>query len=50
LMVLVIAIPASVGACRYAEDMNKLMPYMGLNVVINIATPVLVAVGLIVAR
>jgi 1,4-dihydroxy-2-naphthoate octaprenyltransferase len=50
LIVLVIAIPASVGAYRYAEDMNKLMPYMGLNVVINIVTPVLVAVGLIVAR
>ena len=50
LIVLVIAIPASVGAYRYAEDTNKLMPYMGLNVVISIVTPVLVAIGLIVAR
>ena len=50
LIVLVIAIPASVGAYRYAEDMNKLMPYMGLNVVVNILTPVLVAVGLFVGR
>lgn len=50
LMALVMAIPASVGAYRYAEDTNKLMPYMGLNVVINIVTPVLVAVGLFVDR
>lgn len=50
LIALVIAIPASVGAYRHAEDMNKLVPYMGLNVVINIVTPVLVAVGLFVAR
>jgi 1,4-dihydroxy-2-naphthoate octaprenyltransferase len=50
LMALVIAIPASVGAYRHAEDTNKLVPYMGLNVVINIVTPVLVAVGLFVAR
>ncbi len=50
LMALIIAIPVAVGVYRYAEDMNKLMPYLGLNVVINILTPVLVAVGLIVAR
>jgi 1,4-dihydroxy-2-naphthoate octaprenyltransferase len=43
---LVIAVPAAVGAYRYAEDIEKLLPYMGLNVVINILTPVLVAVGL----
>lgn len=34
---------------RYAEDMEKLMPALGLNVVINIVTPVLVAIGLFVA-
>ena len=50
LMVLVIAIPVSVGAYRYAEDMTKLMPYMGLNVVFNILTPVLVAIGFFVDR
>jgi 1,4-dihydroxy-2-naphthoate octaprenyltransferase len=36
-----------VGAYRYAEDIQKLTPYMGLNVIINIVTPVLVAVGLL---
>jgi 1,4-dihydroxy-2-naphthoate octaprenyltransferase len=46
LFALVFAIPAAVGAYRYADDMKRLAPYMGLNVVINIVTPVLVAVGL----
>jgi len=37
-----------VGAFRYAEDIKKLIPYMGLNVIITIVTPVLVAIGLFV--
>jgi 1,4-dihydroxy-2-naphthoate octaprenyltransferase len=48
LMTLVIAVPTFVGAYRYAEDIKKLTPYMGLNVIINIVTPVLVAIGLLV--
>ena len=44
-----IAVPAAVGAYRYADDIQRLAPAMGLNVVINIVTPVLVAVGLFVA-
>jgi 1,4-dihydroxy-2-naphthoate octaprenyltransferase len=47
LLTLVIAVPVMVGAYRYAEDIQKLTPYMGLNVIINIVTPVLVAVGLL---
>jgi 1,4-dihydroxy-2-naphthoate octaprenyltransferase len=43
-----IAIPVAVGAFRYAEDIKKLIPYMGLNVIITIITPVLVAIGLFV--
>lgn len=46
LFALVVAVPAAVGAYRYADDVNRLAPYMGLNVVVNIVTPVLVAVGL----
>jgi len=42
-------VPTFVGAFRYAENVEKLIPYMGLNVIINIVTPVLVAVGLLVA-
>lgn len=41
-----IAVPTLVGVFRYAENTNKLIPYLGLNVVIDIATPVLVAAGL----
>jgi len=48
LATIVIAVPASVGAFRYAEDIKKLTPYMGMNVIINIATPVLVATGLFI--
>lgn len=45
---IVIAIPVSIGAFKYAEDIKRLIPYMGLNVIVNIATPVLVAIGLLV--
>lgn len=48
LATIVIAVPAFVGASRHAEDIKKLTPYMGLNVIINIATPVLVATGLFI--
>ncbi|MEW6613904.1 MAG: prenyltransferase [Thermodesulfobacteriota bacterium] len=48
LATIVIAVPAFVGAFRHAEDIKKLTPYMGLNVIINIATPVLVATGLFI--
>ncbi|MEA3222829.1 MAG: prenyltransferase [Thermodesulfobacteriota bacterium] len=45
----VLAIPAIIGVIRYARDIEKLIPYMGLNVVINITTPVLVAIGLFIS-
>ncbi|MFH2013209.1 MAG: prenyltransferase [Pseudomonadota bacterium] len=48
LATVVIAVPAFIGSYRYADDAEKLTPYMGLNVIINIATPVLVAVGLFI--
>ncbi|OQY45395.1 MAG: prenyltransferase [Anaerolineaceae bacterium 4572_78] len=48
LLTIVIAIPTTMGAFRYAEDIKKLVPYMGLNVVINIITPILVATGLFI--
>jgi 1,4-dihydroxy-2-naphthoate octaprenyltransferase len=48
LITLVIAVPAFVGAYRHAEDTKELIPYMGLNVMINIVTPLLVALGLLV--
>jgi 1,4-dihydroxy-2-naphthoate octaprenyltransferase len=49
LIPLVLAVPTMVGVYRYAEQLEKLMPYLGLNVLLNIATPVLLAIGLLVA-
>lgn len=49
LISIVIAVPTFVGVYRYAEDIEKLMPYLGLNVIITVSTPVLVAIGLLVS-
>lgn len=48
LFTIVIAVPAFAGAYRHGENIKKLMPYMALNLVISILTPVLVAIGLFV--
>jgi len=48
LLTAAIGLPLALGARRYAESLAKLMPYLGLNVIVNLATPVLVAVGLLV--
>jgi 1,4-dihydroxy-2-naphthoate octaprenyltransferase len=50
LATLVIAIPTVIGVSKYTDDIPKLMPYMGRNVVINILTPVLLAIGLFISR
>lgn len=49
LVSLALAGPTAVGAFRYAERLEKLAPYLGFNVLLNIVTPILVAVGLLVA-
>jgi 1,4-dihydroxy-2-naphthoate octaprenyltransferase len=49
LLTLLIAVPVGINVFRYAENLEKLMPSMGLNVIINILTPILVAVGLLIA-
>lgn len=46
LIALLIAVPTIVGAYRNAENLEGLMPYLGLNVAINVVMPLLVAVGL----
>jgi hypothetical protein len=38
-----------VGVYRYANDLPNLLRYMGFNVLLNIATPVLMAIGLLIA-
>jgi len=44
----VIAIPAGIKAFRYSEDVGRLIPSLGLNVLLNLATPVLVGIGLFI--
>lgn len=44
----ILAVPVSIGSYRYAENVKKLIPLMGINVAINILTPVLVSIGLII--
>ena len=48
LMALIVAIPAAVGAYRHANETGKLLPYMALNVLTNLLTPILVSIGLLV--
>jgi len=48
LATLLLAIPVGVGSLKYADDPEKLVPYMAGNVVINLATPVLVGIGLLI--
>jgi 1,4-dihydroxy-2-naphthoate octaprenyltransferase len=45
---LVLAVPTAIGVYRYADDLEKLAPYLGYNVLMNVATPVLVAIGLFI--
>ena len=45
----VIAVPTVKGVARFANDVDRLIPYMGRNVVINILTPVLLALGLFIS-
>lgn len=45
LVTIVLAVPTGIGVYRYADNIKKLIPYMVMNVLINIATPVLVAIG-----
>lgn len=45
----VLAVPVFVGALRYGDDTGRLRPYMALNTIITLATPLLVAGGLYLA-
>jgi len=47
---IVLAIPTARGVAKCADDIPKLIPHMGKNVVINILTPALLAIGLFVGR
>ncbi len=45
---LVLSIPLLRGSISHADDIPKLIPFMGKNVLVNLLTPVLVAVGLFI--
>jgi 1,4-dihydroxy-2-naphthoate octaprenyltransferase len=49
LLTLVLVVPTARSAYVHADDMEKLVPYLGYNVIINVATPLLVAVGIFIA-
>ena len=48
LVSLVFAVPAALGALKNADNLQKLGPSMGQNVILNLITPVLLGVGLLI--
>lgn len=48
LLTIVIAVQAGRGALTHAENIPALVPSMGMNVIINLLTPLLLAVGLFI--
>lgn len=48
LLTLVIAVPTALNVLRNAEDLTRLIPAMGMNVILNLLTPVLVGIGLLI--
>jgi 1,4-dihydroxy-2-naphthoate octaprenyltransferase len=50
LVTLILAVPVMRGVVRHADDIPGLIPFMIKNVIINISTPVFVALGLFFAR
>jgi 1,4-dihydroxy-2-naphthoate octaprenyltransferase len=47
LSTLILAVPLIKGSIMHADDIRELIPYMGNNVLVNLITPVLVAIGLL---
>ncbi|MCP4571543.1 MAG: prenyltransferase [bacterium] len=50
LLTVVIAVPTYQGAVAHAEDIPGLIPFLGRNVILTLVTPLLLAVGLFIAR
>jgi 1,4-dihydroxy-2-naphthoate octaprenyltransferase len=48
LLTAALAIPVGINAFRHSDNIPRLIPYMGLNVLINLLTPVLVGIGLLI--
>lgn len=50
LLTVILAVPTARTAITHSDDIPKLIPAMGMNVLINIFTPILTAIGLLLAR
>lgn len=50
LVTLVFAIPAVRGALKNAEDLPKLLPSLGQNVLLNLITPLLMGIGFLIGK
>jgi 1,4-dihydroxy-2-naphthoate polyprenyltransferase len=48
LLTLFIAVPTALNVYRNANELPKLIPAMGMNVILNLVTPVLVAIGFLI--
>ena len=48
LLTVFLALPTFKGALRYADDVENLIPHLAKNVLITVATPVLVAIGMLI--
>lgn len=48
LATLILAVPLLRSSIKYADDIGKLIPFMGNNVLVNLLTPALVAVGILI--
>jgi 1,4-dihydroxy-2-naphthoate polyprenyltransferase len=44
-----ISIPTTLGAYRFADNVQRLIPYMAANVIITLLTPLLLSLGLVIA-
>jgi 1,4-dihydroxy-2-naphthoate octaprenyltransferase len=49
LLTLYVGVRCVIGAYRYADQMDKLIPYLAQNVILNITLPLLTAIGLLIA-
>jgi 1,4-dihydroxy-2-naphthoate octaprenyltransferase len=49
LLALILVVRIIPGVVRYADDLQQLGPYLGMNVLVTIITPVLTAIGLFLA-
>jgi 1,4-dihydroxy-2-naphthoate octaprenyltransferase len=49
LATVIVSVHTARGVLRYADDIPRLVPFLGKNVIINLATPALLAIGLFIA-